>query len=548
MALNRVCSEEFSFPLLASRVSGIGSPPLWKPSPERGWARPVIGRDGDNDLSKSFSYVERRRSLWTDKAEEKMDMLWEDLNEELPPRRSQSLRNELSGDGGEKKSSLLIDESSAVAVGCGMKLTKQKKKKKSPNVLVLMRVLKKLLGPPSSYILRKSQHLRRNITRVHCKNLTTMGDSFIRPHLRQLAAYQPILPFEVLSAQLGRKPEDIVKLDANENPYGPPPEASPILSLLHSHTKVFEALGNMKFPYVYPDPQSRRLRDALAQDSGLEPEYILVGCGADELIDLIMRCVLDPGEKIVDCPPTFSMYVFDAAVNGAGVIKVPRNPDFSLNVDRIAEVVELEKPKCIFLTSPNNPDGSIISEKDLLKILDMPILVVLDEAYIEFSGVESRMQWVKKYENLIVLRTFSKRAGLAGLRVGYGAFPLSIIEYMWRAKQPYNVSVAGEVAALAAFSNGKNLEDVRDALVRERERLFGLLKEVPFLNPYPSYSNFILCEVTSGMDAKKLKEDLAKMGVMVRHYNSQELKGYVRVSAGKPEHTDALMDCLKQFY
>ena len=137
---------------------------------------------------------------------------------------------------------------------------------------------------------------------------------------------------------------------------------------------------------------------------------------------------------------------------------------------------------------------------------------------------------------------------MAGLRVGYGAFPLSIIEYMWRAKQPYNVSVAGEVAALAALSNGKNLEDVRDALVRERERLFGLLKEVPFLNPYPSYSNFILCEVTSGMDAKKLKEDLAKMGVMVRHYNSQELKGYVRVSAGKPEHTDALMDCLKQFY
>ncbi|KAJ4909486.1 hypothetical protein Rs2_04107 [Raphanus sativus] len=407
--------------------------------------------------------------------------------------------------------------------------------------LTTLQTNQKLMGvidaqcPPSSCILRKSQPLRRNITRVHCVQASTMGDSFIRPHLRQLSAYQPILPFEVLSAQLGRKPEDIVKLDANENPYGPPPE-------------VFEALGNMKFPYVYPDPQSRRLREALAQDSGLESEYILAGCGADELIDLIMRCVLDPGEKIIDCPPTFSMYVFDAAVNGAGVIKVPRNPDFSLNVDRIAEVVELEKPKCIFLTSPNNPDGSIISEEDLLKILDMPILVVLDEAYIEFSGVESRMQWVKKYENLIVLRTFSKRAGLAGLRVGYGAFPLSIIEYMWRAKQPYNVSVAGEVAALAALSNGKYLEDVRDALVRERERLFGLLKEVPFLNPFPSHSNFILCEVTSGMDAKKLKEDLAKMGVMVRHYNSQELKGFVRVSAGKPEHTDALMDCLKQFY
>lgn len=359
------------------------------------------------------------------------------------------------------------------------------------------------------------------------------GDSFIRSHLRKLAPYQPILPFEVLSTKLGRKPEDIVKLDANENPYGPPPE-------------VVQALGSLKFPYVYPDPESRRLRAALAEDSGLGAEYILVGCGADELIDLIMRCVLDPGDKIVDCPPTFTMYGFDAAVNGALVIKVPRQSDFSLNVSRIAEVVEQEKPKCIFLTSPNNPDGSIISDVDLLKILDFPILVVLDEAYIEFSGLDSKMEWVKKHENLIVLRTFSKRAGLAGLRVGYGAFPLSIIEYLWRAKQPYNVSVAAEVSACTALQNPDYLEKVKNALVRERERLYGLLKELPFLKPYPSYSNFILCEVTSGKDAKKLKEDLAQMGVMIRHYNNKELKGYVRVSVGKPEHTDILMDCLKR--
>ncbi|XP_009365368.1 histidinol-phosphate aminotransferase, chloroplastic-like [Pyrus x bretschneideri] len=358
------------------------------------------------------------------------------------------------------------------------------------------------------------------------------GDSFIRPHLRNLSPYQPILPFEVLSTRLGRKPEDIIKLDANENPYGPPPE-------------VIEALGALKFPYIYPDPESRRLRAALAKDSGLESDYILVGCGADELIDLIMRCVLDPGDKIVDCPPTFTMYEFDAAVNAASVIKVPRKSDFSLDVEVISDVVLQEKPKCIFLTSPNNPDGSIISDEILLKILELPILVVLDEAYIEFSGLESKMQWVKKHENLIVLRTFSKRAGLAGLRVGYGAFPLSIIEYLWRAKQPYNVSVTAEVSACAALQNPTYLETVKEALLQERERLFNLLKELPFLNPYPSHSNFILCEVAPGMDAKKLKEDLAKMGVMIRHYNNKELKGYVRVSVGKPEHTDALMDCLR---
>ncbi|KAL8240068.1 hypothetical protein R6Q59_013423 [Mikania micrantha] len=361
--------------------------------------------------------------------------------------------------------------------------------------------------------------------------LKLTGDSFIRPHLRELSPYQPILPFEVLSTRLGRKPEEIVKLDANENPYGPPPE-------------VFEALGKMKFPYIYPDPESRTLRGALAEDSGLESEYILVGCGADELIDLIMRCVLEPGDSIVDCPPTFTMYEFDAAVNCARVIKVPRKMDFSLDVQRITEVIEHEKPKIIFLTSPNNPDGSVISDDVLLKILDLPILVVLDEAYIEFSGLDSKMSWVKKHENLIVLRTFSKRAGLAGLRVGYGAFPLSIIQYLWRAKQPYNVSVAAEVSACAALKNPVYLENVKVALVQERERLYKLLKQVPFLNPYPSYSNFILCEVTNGRDAKKLKEDLAQMGVMIRHYSKKELKGYVRVSVGKPEQTDALMDCI----
>lgn len=367
------------------------------------------------------------------------------------------------------------------------------------------------------------------------RGFSPTGDSFIRPHLRKLSPYQPILPFEVLSISLGRKPEDIVKLDANENPYGPPPE-------------VFEALGSMRFPYIYPDPQSRRLRAALAEDSGIEAEYILAGCGADELIDLIMRCVLDPGEKIVDCPPTFTMYEFDASVNDAIVIKVPRKSDFSLDVKRIAEVVEQEKPKCIFLTSPNNPDGSIIDDETLQKILNLPILVVLDEAYIEFSGLESRMGWVKKYENLIVLRTFSKRAALAGLRIGYGAFPLSIVEYLWRAKQPYNVSAAAEIAACAALQNPAYLENVKVALVQERDRLFKLLKEVPFLNPYPSHSNFILCEVKSDLDAKKLKEDLAKMGVMIRHYSNKELAGYVRVSVGKPEHTDVLMECLKHLY
>ncbi|CAL8463118.1 g2652 [Coccomyxa elongata] len=274
-------------------------------------------------------------------------------------------------------------------------------------------------------------------------------------------------------------------------------------------------------------------------------EHLLVGCGADELIDLLMRCVLDPGDTIVDCPPTFTMYAFDAAVNGASVITVPRLDGFRIDVPAIEKAVREHHPKMLFMTSPNNPDGSMIAEADLLAVLALPVLVVLDEAYIEFSQEPSRMRWVMERPNLVVLRTFSKSAGLAGLRVGYGAFPAGMIDYLWRAKQPYNVSVAAETAACAALTNPSYLQDVRDKLVTERERLFRLLQGVSFLEPYPSSANFILCKVVSGQDAKAVKDVLAaEHGIMVRHYAKAELSGFIRVSVGRPEHTDALMAAL----
>mmetsp|Transcript_31565 Transcript_31565/g.102867 ORF Transcript_31565/g.102867 Transcript_31565/m.102867 type:complete len:417 (-) Transcript_31565:637-1887(-) len=361
------------------------------------------------------------------------------------------------------------------------------------------------------------------------------GASFVRAHLRDLAAYTPILPFDVLSASLGRDPADIIKCDANENPYGPPPE-------------VKEALANLDFPHIYPDPESRRLRAMLSEDTGCPMENLLVGCGADELIDLLMRCVLDPGDYIVNTPPTFGMYAFDAEVNGAQVVDCPRGTeDFALDVDAIEAAVAEYSPKIVFLTSPNNPDGSVISEEDLERVLALPVLVVLDEAYIEFGRAASHITDVPQRENLVVLRTFSKRAALAGLRVGYGAFPASLIEFLWRAKQPYNVSVAAEVAACAALSNPEYLSTVKEALVTERERLFELLdSEVDYLEPSPSAANFILCRV-HGRDAGELRTRLAEEhGIMVRHYTKPAaLNGCVRISVGKPEHTDAMITALK---
>ena len=309
---------------------------------------------------------------------------------------------------------------------------------------------------------------------------------------------------------------------------------------------MMEALGGLDWPNIYPDPQTRKLRQGLAEFVGVPAEYILVGCGADELIDLLMRVVLEPGDAIVDCPPTFTMYAFDAEVNAAEVVTVPRLEGFRVDVEGVKRAVAEHEPKIVFLTSPNNPDGSVIDEAELREILALDVLVVLDEAYIEFSDEPSRASWVLEHDNLVIFRTFSKMAGLAGLRVGYGVFPLELIEYLWRAKQPYNVSVAAETAACAALQNMAYLEGVKGALIAERERLKGLLGTVPFLEPYDSHSNFILCSVTGDYTAGKVQADLAKEGIMVRFYDKELLRGYVRISVGKPEHTDALMAALQK--
>ncbi len=355
--------------------------------------------------------------------------------------------------------------------------------------------------------------------------------SLIRPDVAGMEPYVPIQPFEVVSARLGRAPADIIKLDANENPYGPSP-------------RVLAALASLPFPHVYPDPESSALRAALARDTGVPAENILAGAGADELIDLVMRLFLSPGDSIVNCPPTFGMYTFDAAVNGAAVVSVPRLPDFSVDVAAVeARYAAREKaPKLIFITSPNNPDGSVIGDADLLRLLALPAAIVLDEAYVEFHG-PSRLPWVLQHPNLIVLRTFSKRAGLAGLRIGYGAFPAALMSHLWKIKQPYNVSVAASAAALAALEDPDYLAGTVARLTAERDRLASALTAIGYLQPFPSRANFILCRV-AGRDARDLKLALEARGILVRYFNKPGLTDCVRISVGKPEHTDSLLAAL----
>lgn len=360
----------------------------------------------------------------------------------------------------------------------------------------------------------------------------------IRKHLESLPPYTPIEPFEVLSARLGRTPDQIIKLDANENPYGPLPA-------------VREALGSMDFPHIYPDPESRALRKSLEKFTSVPEEYLLAGSGADELLDLLMRFLLEPNDYILSCPPTFGMYSFDAELNAARAIEVPRHADFSLDMDAIRKAAKTYQPKILFIASPNNPDGSLLDKKIIDELLDLPLLVVLDEAYIEFAGANlgaelSYIREVPNRENLVVLRTFSKWAGLAGLRIGYGAFPAWLMPTLWKAKQPYNVNVAASVAAQVSLENTDQLKKVVEILKKERARLFEALKNIPYLKPYPTQSNFILCQVL-GKDAAVLKTKLAEEhGIFIRYFNKPGLRDHIRISVGRSEDTDALIKALKE--
>jgi len=355
--------------------------------------------------------------------------------------------------------------------------------------------------------------------------------AFLRADVQDMETYTPIVPFDVLSTQLGIPADQIIKLDANENPYGPSP-------------LVRHIIAESPYLHSYPDPESRELRQGLSAYTNVPAEYLMVGHGSDELIDLIMRLFLEPADKIINCPPTFGMYSFDASINSAQVINIPRQPDFSLDLAAI-EAAATGDPsvKLLFLASPNNPDGSVISEADLQKFLNLPIVVILDEAYAEFHG-QSFITWVLDHPNFIVLRTFSKWAGLAGLRVGYGAFPLPIIEHLWKIKQPYNVNLAGQLAAQASLQDIDYLLENVSKLVTTRQELAAGLAKINWLKPYPSQANFVLCQVV-GRDAGQVKVALAQIGILIRHYAKPGLNDHVRFSVGTPKQTARLLAALQ---
>ncbi len=350
----------------------------------------------------------------------------------------------------------------------------------------------------------------------------------VRPELLALLGYEPIQPIDVLAEELGIPSEQVLKLDGNENPYGPSP-------------RVKEALADFDLYHIYPDPQQRRVREALADYLGVGAEHIVVGNGSDELLELIPRLFLSPGDVAVTAVPTFGVYSFATQVWGGRIVEVPRRQDFGLDLPALRAASQ--GAKLIFLASPNNPSGNAIPADELEELLSSGALVVVDEAYAEFAG-RSFVELVPRRENLAVLRTFSKWAGLAGLRAGYGIFPAAVAELLSKVKMPYNVSVAAQLAVLASLADVAVLRQRVGLIVQERERLLAGLAAIPGLRPFPSEANFILCRIES-LDARDVWRRLRRQGIFVRYFDEPMVRDCIRISVGRPEDSQRLLAVLR---
>ncbi len=351
----------------------------------------------------------------------------------------------------------------------------------------------------------------------------------IRAHLLGMKPYAYVAPLEAATEDSGVPPERIIKLDGNENPYGCSP-------------KVKKALSEYPYYHIYPDSEQHELRKALERYVGAPAESIIAGSGSDELIEFVMRLFIDPGDSVINCVPTFGMYQFSTDAWGGKIVSIPRNAEFAIDISRVREAAT-NGAKVIFIASPNNPTGNITPKEDILKLLELPVIVVLDEAYYEFSR-QTLVPLVHEHDNLIVLRTFSKWAGLAGLRVGYGVFPGKLAQHLLRIKPPYNVNAAAQIAALESLNDLEYLQTTITAIIAERQRLFERLSGFKDLKPWPSQANFILCSVANH-PAKEVFRELKRRGILIRYFDNPLLKDYIRISVGKPEHTEALVAAMK---
>lgn len=314
-----------------------------------------------------------------------------------------------------------------------------------------------------------------------------------------------------------------VFLDANENSLG-----SPLI----------------KWYNRYPDPHQKQLKNVISEIKNISAEQIFLGNGSDECIDLLFRCFCNPGkDNVILCPPTYGMYEVSANVNDIEVRYAPLLDDYQLNLAHIETLID-KNTKIIWLCSPNNPTGNSLNRDDVEIVLNnFSGLVVIDEAYINFSRQKSFLQELQEYPNLVVLQTFSKAWGLAGLRLGLAFASKEMIEILDRVKPPYNINQATQELALKALEELGQVNDMIQEIVAMRNALARVLEQVPGVEKvFPSDANFLLVKIK---DANRVYDFLLTKGIVVRDRSKVELcEDCLRITIGTEKENTELIDAL----
>lgn len=337
-----------------------------------------------------------------------------------------------------------------------------------------------------------------------------------RPNIRTMKPYS--------SARNEFKGTAQLMLDANENPFGSP-----------------DTGFNIAFNR-YPDPLQWELKNQLSRIKGVPANHIFLGNGSDEIIDLMIRIFCEPGkDNILICTPTYGMYQVAAAISNVEVREVPLNASFQLDLDAIAIQTD-SNSKLLILCSPNNPTGNSFYREDIEVVLNnFSGMVMMDEAYINYSRQHSFIRELTEYPNLVVMQTLSKAWGLAGLRIGMAFGALDLIELLNKVKPPYNISTVDQSLALRALQNPQTVNDWIQQVIRERNRMQTALEQFPWVEKvFPSDANFLLFRVS---DAYHLYDYLIQQGIVVRNRSTDPgCSNCLRITIGSESENTRFLD------
>ena len=354
-----------------------------------------------------------------------------------------------------------------------------------------------------------------------------------RKTLDNIQPYSPGKPIWEVQKELGL--DRVIKLASNENPLGPSPKAVEAIKT---------GLSGLN---RYPDADATALKSAIAAEYQVRPQQVITTNGADELITLISEAFLEAGDEIVVPSPSFSEYDFGAHIMGASVVPVPFKENFQFDVDAMIAAVT-EKTKIIYICTPNNPTGTYMNKNDVKKLLDSVknVLVVFDAAYSHFATAEDYTDGIEFVDSgypILALQTFSKIYGIAGVRVGFGIAPESIIQAILKVKEPFNVNTLAQIAATAAITDTDHVSASQEANESGRDKLYEAFENLG-LNYTTSMANFVLVQV--GPAGERIYQELMKKGLIVRYGKTWGLPEFIRVSVGTEEENGIFIEALTE--